>query len=169
MYFTPITEKAIVAYNSEVIQPKRDRIYNEHMHYALWKLSQNIINRFKFPYMYGSTEDKQYEVIGFLLQKLDKYTEEKGRAFSYFSIVAKNYCIQTNNKAYAKLISRNDVSVLDSSRNLTNEEAEQSRRDAIKDFMDLFIDYYENRVEISKVVNYFKKEYKKKYEQYDRK
>ena len=72
MYFTPITEKAIVAYNSEVIQPKRDRIYNEHMHYALWKLSQNIINRFKFPYMYGTTEDKQYEVIGFLLQKLDK-------------------------------------------------------------------------------------------------
>ena len=216
MYFTPITEKAIVAYNGEVIQPKRDRIYNEHMHYALWKLSQNIINRFKFPYMYGSTEDKQYEVIGFLLQKLDKYTEEKGRAFSYFSIVAKNYCIQTNNKAYAKLISRNDVSALDSSRNLTNEAAEQNRRDAMKDFMDLFIEYYENRVEtiytkksnikiayailelfkrraniekynkkalylmiremtnestkdISKVVNFFKKEYKEKYEIYDKK
>lgn len=216
MYFTPITEKAIVAYNSEVIKNKRDRIYNEHMHYALWKLSQNIINRFKFPYMYGSTEDKQYEVIGFLLQKLDKYTEDKGRAFSYFSIVAKNYCIQTNNKAYAKLISKTDVLALDSSRNLTNEEAEQNRKDSMSDFMDLFIDHYEARVEtiytkksnikiayailelfkrraniekynkkalylmiremtnestkdISKVVNYFKQEYKEKYQIYDKK
>ena len=216
MYFTPITEKAIVAYNSEVIQPKRDRIYNEHMHYALWKLSQNIINRFKFPYMYGTTEDKQYEVIGFLLQKLDKYTEEKGRAFSYFSIVAKNYCIQTNNKAYAKLISRTDTSALDTTRNLTNEAAEASRRESMSDFMDLFIEHYEARVEtiytkrsnvkiayailelfkrraniekynkkalylmiremtnestkdISKVVNYFKKEYKSKYEIYEQK
>ena len=95
MYFTPITEQAIIAYNIEDNRMKRDKVYNEHMHYALWKLSQNIINRFKFPYMFGSTEDKQYEVIGFILQKLDKYTEEKGRAFSYFSIVAKNYCIQS--------------------------------------------------------------------------
>lgn len=214
MYFTPITEKAIIAYNIETEQSQRDKVYNEHIHYALWKLSQNIINRFKFPYMFGTTEDKQYEVIGFLLQKLDKYTEDKGRAFSYFSIVAKNYCIQTNNKAYAKLISRNDVSILDSSRNLTNEVAEQHRKDSIADFMDLFIDHYEAKVEtiytkksdikiayailelfrrraniekynkkalylmiremtnestkdISKVVNYFKKEYKIKFEIYD--
>ena len=215
MYFTPITEKAIVAYNTETIQSKRDRIYNEHIHYALWKLSQNIINRFKFPYMFGSTEDKQYEVIGFLLQKLDKYTEDKGRAFSYFSIVAKNYCIQTNNKAYAKLISKNDLSVLDANRNTYNEEAEQNRRDSMSDFMELFIEYYETRIEkiytkrsnvkiayailelfrrraniekynkkalylliremtnestkdISKVVNFFKKEYTIKYENYEK-
>ena len=32
------------------------------------------------------------------LQKLPKYTSEKGKAFSYFSIVAKNYLIQNNNK-----------------------------------------------------------------------
>ena len=106
MYFTPVTEKAIVAYNNEENQHKRNKVYSEHIHYPIWKLSQNIINRFKFPYMNGTTEDKQYEVIGFLLQKLPKYTEDKGRAFSYFSIVAKNYCIQTNNKAY-KLLKSN--------------------------------------------------------------
>ncbi len=75
MYFTPVTEKAIIAYNDEKNQTKRNKIYSEHIHYPVWKLAQNIINRFKFPYMNGTTEDKQYEVIGFLLQKLGKYTD----------------------------------------------------------------------------------------------
>ncbi len=74
MYFTPVTEKAIIAYNDEKNQTKRNKIYSEHIHYPVWKLAQNIINRFKFPYMNGTTEDKQYEVIGFLLQKLGEDT-----------------------------------------------------------------------------------------------
>jgi len=147
MYFTPITEKAIIAYNTEDFQPRRDKIYSEHIHYALWKLSQNIINRFKFPYMYGTVEDKQYEVIGFILQKLNKYAEDKGRAFSYFSIVAKNYCIQANNKAYAKLILSSDINKLDTQRNLLNEETERSRQEELSDFVDLFILHYDNKIE----------------------
>ena len=75
MYFTPITEKAIIAYNEETNQKARNKVYSEWIHYPIWKLAQNIINRFRFPYMDGCTEDKQYEVIAFLLQKLNKYTE----------------------------------------------------------------------------------------------
>ena len=147
MYFTPITEKAIVAYNIEENEIKRGKVYNEHMHYALWKLSQNIINRFKFPYMFGSTEDKQYEVIGFILQKLDKYTEEKGRAFSYFSIVAKNYCIQANNKAWAKLKSKADIKQIDYTRDLTNEAARKDITENLTVFMDMFVEYYDKSIE----------------------
>ena len=147
MYFTPITEKAIIAYNSEESYAKRNRLYKEHMHYAMWKLTQNIINRFKFPYMDGSTQDKQYECISFLLTKLNKFTCEKGRAFSYFSIVCKNYCIQSNNKAYAKLKTRRGLVAVDTNRNLSLESAETNRQEALKDFMDLFVERYENDVE----------------------
>jgi len=147
MYFTPITERAIIAYNLETDQLKRGKVYNEHMHYALWKLSQNIINRFKFPYMFGSTEDKQYEVIGFILQKLDKFTEEKGRAFSYFSIVAKNYCIQANNKAWAKLKSKASVNQIDYQRDLTNEQGRKEITENLNVFMDMFVEYYDKSIE----------------------
>lgn len=147
MYFTPITEKAIVAYNVEPSYAKRNKLYNEHMHYAIWKLTQNIINRFKFPYMDGSTQDKQYEVISFLLQKLNKFTAEKGRAFSYFSIVAKNYCIQANNKAYAKLKASTGVLAIDTQRRITNEMLEESRQSSLKDFTDLFVDKYNDLIE----------------------
>lgn len=147
MYFTPVTEKAIVAYNAEKTYSKRNRVYSQHIHYPVWKLAQNIINRFKFPYMNGTTEDKQYEVIGFLLQKLPKYTEDKGRAFSYFSIVAKNYCIQTNNKAYKLLKSKTDLLAVDKQRDTVNEEAHSSRKESLKDFTDLFVEDYDSRVE----------------------
>ena len=215
MYFTPIAEKAIVAYNKEKSVAKRNKVYSEHIHYPIWKLAQNIINRFKFPYMDGSTEDKQYEVIAFLLQKLNKYTENKGRAFSYFSIVAKNYCIQTNNKAYKMLKQKTSLLAVDTQRDTANEQYHDERKEALKDFTDLFVINYEDEVEkrfskqtdkkiayavlelfkrreniekynkkalyvliremtnertqdISKVVNIIKKEFEKKYIDYDR-
>jgi len=147
MYFTPIAEKAIVAYNKEKNQIKRNKVYSEHIHYPVWKLAQNIINRFKFPYMDGCTEDKQYEVIAFLLQKLGKYTENKGRAFSYFSIVAKNYCIQTNNKAYKMLKAKTSLLAVDKNRDIVNESSEASRKESLKDFTDIFVIRYEDEVE----------------------
>ena len=147
MYFTPVTEKAIIAYNDEKNQTKRNKIYSEHIHYPVWKLAQNIINRFKFPYMNGTTEDKQYEVIGFLLQKLGKYTEDKGRAFSYFSIVAKNYCIQTNNKAYKLLKSKDSLLAVDRQRDVVNEQVTNSRKESLKDFTDLFVEKYDVSIE----------------------
>ena len=147
MYFTPINEKAIVAYNKEKNQTKRNKIYSEHIHYPVWKLAQNIINRFKFPYMNGTTEDKQYEVIGFLLQKLGKYTEDKGRAFSYFSIVAKNYCIQTNNKAYKLLKSKDSLLAVDRQRDVVNEQVTNSRKESLKDFTDLFVEKYDDSID----------------------
>tara|TARA_R110000787_G_scaffold152941_2_gene266821 strand:+ start:7698 stop:8495 length:798 start_codon:yes stop_codon:yes gene_type:complete len=147
MYFTPIAEKAIVAYNKEKSVVKRNKVYSQHIHYPVWKLCQNIINRFKFPYMDGSTEDKQYEVIAFLLQKLNKYTENKGRAFSYFSIVAKNYCIQTNNKAYKMLKQKTDLLAVDANRNISAEITNEDRRTSLKDFMNIFIERYEDGVE----------------------
>ncbi len=39
MYFTPVTEKAIIAYNDEKNQTKRNKIYSEHIHYPVWKLA----------------------------------------------------------------------------------------------------------------------------------
>tara|TARA_R110000765_G_scaffold421922_1_gene528487 strand:+ start:61 stop:579 length:519 start_codon:yes stop_codon:yes gene_type:complete len=97
--------------------------------------------------MDGSTEDKQYEVIAFLLQKLNKYTENKGRAFSYFSIVAKNYCIQTNNKAYKMLKQKTDLLAVDANRNISAEITNEDRRTSLKDFMNIFIERYEDGVE----------------------
>ena len=147
MYFTQTTEEAIVAYNLEYSHSKKERIYNEHIHKPLFKLAENIINRFRFYYMDGSPTDVKYEVITFLLEKLPKYTQDKGKAFSYFSIVAKNYLIQNNNKNYKRLTKKAAVNHIDWQRNVTNEIVKESVLSTIKDFMNQFVERYTNQVE----------------------
>ena len=147
MYFTEITEKAICAYNIETNDTLRNKIWNEHIHYAINKLAENIINRFKFVYMDGSHSDVKSEVVSFILQKLPKYTQDKGKAFSYFSIVAKNYLIQNNNKNYKRLTKKAAVNHIDWQRNVTNEIVKESVLSTIKDFMNQFVERYTNQVE----------------------
>jgi hypothetical protein len=107
VYFTDETEQAIIKYNKCEDDLYREKIFREDIHPALDKLAENIINRFKFPYMDGSFDDIKNQVVSFLVLNLHKFNPEKykdtGRkvkAFSYFSVVAKNYLILHNNNAY---------------------------------------------------------------------
>jgi len=50
MYFTQDTEDAIVAYVASVDMEERNRLYNEKIHHAFFKLTENIIHTFKFYY-----------------------------------------------------------------------------------------------------------------------
>ena len=89
-YFTQITENAIIRYNKSDDTRLRNKIYNEHIHKAFDKLCENIIHTFKFYYFDVSSEDVKHEVVSFLVINIHKFKEGKGKAFSYFSIVAKN-------------------------------------------------------------------------------
>jgi hypothetical protein len=106
-YFTKETENAILEYVTLTDQRQKNKLYKEKIDYAFFKLSQNIINTYKFPYMDGSTEDKQQEVIFHLLKSLHKYNPDKGKAYSYFGTAALRYCIVENNKSYNSLKQKN--------------------------------------------------------------
>ena len=104
-YFTIETEEAILEYRNTPSQAKRNKIYNERIHYGFYKLVENIIHTFKFYYTeVDNIEDLKYEVISFLLQKLDLYDQSKGKAYSYFGTIAKRYLIIYNQKNYKKLV-----------------------------------------------------------------
>jgi len=100
IYFTQETEDAIVKYNKTTDLEEREELYREYIEAPFDKLAENVINRFKFPYMEGTFEDVKSEVVSFLVMNLHKFTEGKGKAFSYFSVIAKNYLILHNNNAY---------------------------------------------------------------------
>ena len=106
-YFTEETEEAILLWRSETKQYNRDKIYRDKIHYAFYKLAENIIHSFKFYYIdTNSIEDLKYEVISFLLQKINLYDQSKGKAYSYFGTIAKRYLISYNQKNYKKLVSK---------------------------------------------------------------
>lgn len=109
-YFTSETEEAILRYRNTKSLAERNRIYNQYIHYGFYKLVENIIHTFKFYYTeVDNIEDLKYEVISFLLQKLDLYDQSKGKAFSYFGTITKRYLIVYNQKNYKKLLSKTDI------------------------------------------------------------
>ena len=93
IYFSKDTENAIVEYNSSEDVTFRNTIYNARISYAFDKLAENILNTFKFSYFQCSHEDVQKEVVSNLVSNIHKYKQENGKAFSYFSIIAKNFLL----------------------------------------------------------------------------
>ncbi len=146
LYFSYINEKAIVAYNLETDQLKRDKIYREYINYPFNKLVENIIHTFKFYYFDVPYSDVKAEVVAFLNEKIHKFTEGKGKAFSYFSIIAKNYLIIANNANYAKMKQRADLTVIDDQRDLGGEAAYSDYQETLKDFTDQFVEYYDTNL-----------------------
>ena len=98
MYFDMGVQDAIIEYNQSSNPQIRNEIYKEKIAYAFDKLCENIINTFKFSYFDAPFNDVKQEVTSFLVLNLHKYDHTKGyKAFSYFSVVAKNYLILVNN------------------------------------------------------------------------
>jgi len=149
VYFTQDTERAIVEYNKSSDQEERDQIFRERIHAPIDKLAENIINRFKFPYIDGNFEDIKNQVVSFLVLNLHKFTEDKGKAFSYFSVVAKNYLVLHNNNSYRDELrstyivdSSTDESYLLEEVLTTKPEVESSHKDT-SDFVELLIQYWD--------------------------
>lgn len=140
-YFTEDTQAAILEYRNTQSLAKRNQIYNERIHYAFYKLVENIIHTFKFYHMDSdSIEDLKFEVISFLLQKLDRYNDTLGKAYSYFGTIAKRYLIVYNQKNYKSKISKVEVSEVD------NEE---------KTIDTLINNQFEPEVNLEKVIDAF--------------
>jgi hypothetical protein len=114
-YFTQDTEDAIILYNNTESSNVRSNIYRERIHYAFFKLTENIIHTFKFYYTEeDNLEDLQHEVITFLLSKLHLFDPTRGaKAYSYFGTIAKRYLILSNQKNYKKRIDAAPVSILE--------------------------------------------------------
>ena len=115
VYFTKETEKAIVDYNRSSDPDERSKLYEEKIHWAFYKLTENIIHTFKFYYTDGveNLEDLQHEIMVFLLSKIHKFDPTNGaKAYSYFGTIVKRWLIVYNQKNYGKKIKNISISDL---------------------------------------------------------
>ena len=126
VYFGLEVQDAIVRYNAldqQTQRAERNKIYGGEIHKAFDKLAENIINTFKFSYFDYGFNDIKHETVAFMVMNIHKYDHTKGsKAFSYFSVVAKNYLILHNNNNYKKLKSHDAIDALDKQKNITHGE-----------------------------------------------
>jgi hypothetical protein len=152
-YFTEETENAIIQYNKTKNKRERDIIYENHILYPFDKLAENVLNTFKFQYFDVPKEDVKLEVVSHLLEKIHMFQEGKGKAFSYFSIIAKNYLIARNNKNYKRYKKTELISSISDSWNPEDNFYEREMNEDYREFKELMLTFWDknlNRVFVKK-------------------
>jgi DNA-directed RNA polymerase specialized sigma24 family protein len=142
-YFTQETENAIVSYNNSSDFEEKNKIYYKEIHYAFFKLTENLIHTFKFYHTeVDDIEDLQHEVITFLLSKIHKFDPSKGsKAYSYFGTIAKRYLILSNQKIYKKKIDVSSLDTIEQDENYSYTINNDDLVERLSLFMNEFINY----------------------------
>ena len=146
MYFGTPVQEAVIRYNASSNPAVKNRIYQEHIHKAFCKMAENLIHTFKFYYFDYPFEEVKAEVVSFLVMQMPKYKPDKGRAFSYFSVVGKNYLILNNNNNYKKMKITDKIDRLDYKRNIHSESVDESVGEFNSEFVIQMLDYWENNI-----------------------
>ena len=146
MYFGKPCQDAIIRYNGNSNPDIKNRIYNEHIAYPFEKLAENLIHTFKFYYFDYPSDEVKHEVVSFMVMQMAKYNPDKGRAFSYFSIVAKNYLILHNNKNYKNYKIHDKMAVLDYGSNIRASQEQHDIADFNKAYVKSMLEYWEENL-----------------------
>jgi len=151
IYFGTPAQDAIIEYNKSKDPVVRSKIYEERIKYPFEKLAENVINTFKFSYFDVPKIDIQTEVVSTMVEKMHMYQEGKGRAFSYFTIIAKNHLILKNNGNYKRWKQNALLSEMPETWDPENNFYETEENDEFKDFKDLMLAYWDKN--LTKVFN----------------
>ena len=145
-YFTQDTQDAIIAYNKSESDREKNELYRTRIKYPFEKLAENILNTFKFSYFDVPKEDVQKEVVAILIQKIHMFKEGKGKAFSYFSIVAKNYLILNNNSNYKRYKKTDLLSQMPQTWNPEDDFYHREQGDEFSEFKQLMLNYWDKNL-----------------------
>lgn len=150
IYFGKEAENAIIEYNNSEDLVERNKIYNDKISYAFDKLAENILNTFKFSYFQCSHKEVQQEVVSNLVSNIHKYKPDNGKAFSYFSIIAKNFLILYNNGNYRKFkrhVSVDDEESPNVDMELSSNTPSTNTKKELSEFFRLMIQYWDTHIE----------------------
>jgi hypothetical protein len=146
IYFGTPAQDAIVEYNNCDDPEIRSRIYEERIKYPFEKLAENVLNTFKFTYFDESKDDIKKEVVSVLLEKIHMYQADKGRAFSYFTKIARNYLILENNGNYARWKKTSLLSAMPEGWDVENDFERQQTSKELDEFRVLMIEFWDRNL-----------------------
>lgn len=155
MYFGKEVEQAIVEYNQTDNRYHQERLFNSTIYPALSKLIENVFHNRKF-YQYGldAYPAVKHECICHLHARIGKFNPEKGKAFSYFNRVTIHWVFAFVNRLnkeramFPEFVNEDEdgeerpsLSVVDYSRDLYREQAEDDYKESLSDFVQTWADW----------------------------
>jgi hypothetical protein len=146
IYFGTPAQDAIVEYNKTKDPIKRSKIYQEKIKYPFEKLAENVLNTFKFSYFDVPKKDIQTEVVSTMVEKMHMYKEGKGRAFSYFTIIAKNHLILKNNGNFKRWKQNALLSDMPETWNPENDFYQTEEAREFTEFNEIMLEYWDKHL-----------------------
>jgi len=147
IYFSQDTEDAIIEFNKTEDRERREELYNTRIKYPFDKLVENIFNTFKFSYFETGPLEVQRETVAHLVANIHKFEAGKGKAFSYFSIIAKHYLIALNNSTYKRFNQHVDISEERDEHTIQLQSEDKHYKEVeMQEFMKLMVMFWENNV-----------------------
>jgi hypothetical protein len=146
IYFGTPAQEAIIEYNASKDPIERSKIYQERIKYPFEKLAENVLNTFKFSYFDVPKKDIQTEVVSTMVEKMHMFQPDKGRAFSYFTIIAKNHLILANNGNYKRWKQNALISEMPETWNPENDFDDTTEAGEFREFKDIMISYWDKNL-----------------------
>ena len=146
VYFGQATQDAIVEYNEATSSAVRNQIYTDRIHAAFDKLCENIIHTYKFYYFDTGSESVKHEVVSFLILNMHKYDHNKGKAFSYFGTIAKNWLILNNNNNYKRYKLHTETGGIQDMKNSAQQYENTQYQEDLKGLFDDIVKYWETNM-----------------------
>ena len=146
IYFGTPAQEAIIEYNNSKDPAERSKIYEERIKYPFEKLAENVLNTFKFTYFDVPKKDIQMEVVSTMVEKIHMFQAGKGRAFSYFTIIAKNHLILKNNGNYKRWKQNALLSQMPPTWNPENDFYESEENNEFKEFKNIMLRYWDENL-----------------------
>lgn len=146
VYFGKDTQDAIIAFNDTASEYERQKLFSKLIYPAFDKLCENIINTWKFHRYETTYTDLKADAVTALYEKISGYKPDKGRAYSYFTIIARNFFFRHQSELRASEINSSELNILDEERNISNEIAEIEYKESLSDFIILWTDWMDENL-----------------------
>jgi hypothetical protein len=166
-YFNESVEQAIQLYNKAETQDERDRLFRI-IYPAIYKIAEVLYNKVKPTYMDGEMLDIMMDCTAYLTERMYRIKEGKGKAFSYFTVCARNYYIFHNSRAYTGTKKTLKLDYLNENWDIADdtskriEEMDESAKlfhafvDYIDEHKDKFVNTKKGNIVVSAVVDFLR-------------
>lgn len=142
-YFDKAQEKAIVDYINETDPVKKNRIYSLYIYYPFVEIVNNIVNTYKIGFL-SNLEEKKLDCVRDMTDKIHMFKPEYNfKAFSYFSVIAKNWWLHELKKEQKETQNRFNIDTVSS----LNEDGDTEKLEAMLEGMKSPEEIYEEQEE----------------------
>jgi hypothetical protein len=145
-YFTQETENAINAYNKSTDSFEKDKIFSQHIYKPFYKIAEIVYNKYKIMYM-GDSRDAMMDCVVFMFERLGLFKGEKGRAFSYFTIIARNYYFQNSTQNFKDMKRDLDIDGWGEELDLEEDNSDLENHQLTGDFTSKIIPYLKQHMD----------------------